>query len=193
GSLQNTGNPNDLAINGTGFFVVSPSTTGGQLYYTRAGDFHVDSNGYLVNPNGYYLMGVNGGGSVTNPPATSIQIGTGSEFTVGAGGLVTVINPTGSNNTYNIVLANVPNPDGLIKAGDSLYEANGASPAAGTPVYDSGDSNGMGGIQQGALEGSNVNLTSEMSNMIVAQTGYESNSKVINTENQMDQFMLQQV
>ncbi|MCY0892567.1 MAG: flagellar hook-basal body complex protein, partial [Acidibacillus sp.] len=46
GSLQNTGNPNDLAINGTGFFVVSPSTTGGQLYYTRAGDFHVDSNGY---------------------------------------------------------------------------------------------------------------------------------------------------
>ncbi|MCI0182778.1 flagellar hook-basal body protein [Sulfoacidibacillus ferrooxidans] len=203
GSLQNTGNPDDLAINGSGFFMLSPVTgatsgisiTGSNLYYTRAGDFHVDSNGYLVNPNGYYLMGVSGSGGVTNSSTlTAIQIsGTGSEFTIGASGLVTVIPASGSNYSYNIALANVTNPDGLIKAGDSLYEANGASPAAGPNSYSEGDSSGMGGIQQGALEGSNVNLTSEMSNMIVAQTGYESNSKVINTENQMDQFMLQQV
>lgn len=312
GSLQNTGNPNDLAINGTGFFVVSPSTTGGQLYYTRAGDFHVDSNGYLVNPNGYYLMGttskittpltteptpnvataatsvsgsatsggvnlnvqlngpipsttpsssdftitqsINGanpttvtptsgptvsgdgysftvtppgqiaanqtvvytvsynpnsstpawsGVNVSTTPSATLNIPpsgstaytltsnapTVANYTIGPDGTVSV---TGGNSSY-ISLVTVPNADGLVKAGDSLYQASSTTQSAGTPVYDSGDSSGMGGIQQGALEGSNVNLTSEMSNMIVAQTGYESNSKVINTENQMDQFMLQQV
>ncbi|PWI57601.1 flagellar hook-basal body protein [Sulfoacidibacillus thermotolerans] len=211
GSLQNTGGPSDLAINGSGFFIVSPSTNGGQLYYTRAGSFHVDSNGYLVNPNGYYLMGVAEPSGTTPPsqPAPSSTVptltavnvfepgatGTVGNYTIAPNGLVTVNNSTagGSNNYYYLPLVTVPNEEGLVKAGGSLYLSSSASTAGGAPQYGYGATGIYGSIQQGALEGSNVNLTKEMSNMIVAQTGYESNSKVINTENQMDQFMLQQV
>ncbi len=211
GSLQNTGSPNDLAINGTGFFIVSPSTSGGQLYYTRAGNFHVDSNGNLVNANGYYLMGINEStgttapaqpaASSTTPTLSAVNVtqpgnpGVVGNYTIGPNGLVTVNGATSgtSNQYYYIPLVSVSNANGLVKEGGNLYGASSAASPAGTPQYGFGTSGVFGGIQQGALEGSNVNLTKEMSNMIVAQTGYESNSKVINTESQMNQFMLQQV
>ncbi len=216
GSLTVSGVPSNLAINGGGFFLVCASPTGpnatAPLYYTRAGAFSVDSNGYLVTPNGYYVMGTGAVNSTTPPagPITSatppalaaININepnaatpTPGNYTIGPNGLVTVPSATtgGANNYAYIPLVNVENPGGLVKAGNSLYQASSATLPGGAPIYSAAGSGTAGQIQQGALEGSNVNLTSDMSNMIVAQTGYESNSKVINTVSQMDQFMLQQV
>ncbi|MHB1629963.1 MAG: flagellar hook-basal body protein [Bacilli bacterium] len=225
GSLTVNGVPSNLAINGGGFFMVCANQNGpnattppAPIYYTRAGDFSVDSNGYLVTPNGYYLMGTTPTISSTttpttpptsiNPPTTNqpalaaINVNepgatspTPGNYTIGPNGLVTVPNVTsgGANNYYYIPLVNVENPNGLVKAGNSLYQASSATLPGGTTVYSAAGTGTAGQIQQGALEGSNVNLTSDMSNMIIAQTGYESNSKVINTVSQMDQFMLQQV
>jgi len=216
GSLTVNGVPSNLAINGGGFFLVCANPTGptatAPLYYTRAGNFSVDSNGYLVTPNGYYVMGTPTTSSTTPPTAptttttqptlAAIKVNepgapspTPGNYTIGPNGLVTVPNATSGNpnNYYYIPLVNVENPNGLVKAGNSLYQASSATLPGGAPVYSAAGTGTAGQIQQGALEGSNVNLTSDMSNMIIAQTGYESNSKVINTVNQMDQFMLQQV
>ena len=213
GAMNITGNPNNLAISGNGFFLVSTNpapTKMSDLYFTRAGDFSVDSNGNLVTPNGYYLLGIKG---TTAPTLSTQATGTGdpsitlnsltsinvnntsnvaSSFSVGTNGIVTV---TGGN-TYYIPLATVENPNGLLDVGNNLYAPNSYSnPVEGTITYDVANdtTNGVGSITQGALEASNVDLTKEMSNMIVAQTGYEANSKVINTVNQMNQFMIQQV
>lgn len=201
GSLQDTGIPSDLAIDGTGFFVVSASPNASTpTYLTRAGQFSVDAGGYLVDPNGNYLLASNS--STPSAPTEGIQIPQGSTYTVSPSGEITVTTPsttsggTPTTQNYYLMLANVTNPQGLTSAGDNLYNTpiGTSSPATSTGVvYGQGSTAGFGSIQQGVLEGSNVNLTNEMSNMIVAQTGYESNSKVINTENQMDQFMLQQV
>ncbi len=229
GSLTVNGVPSNLAINGGGFFMVCANQNGpnattppAPIYYTRAGDFSVDSNGNLVTPNGYYLMGINQTPTSATTPAapaatttqpttlTAININeitntsagtfpitntTPGNYTIGPNGLVTVPNATSGNpnNYYYIPLVNVENPNGLVKAGNSLYQASSATLPGGAPIYSAAGAGSAGQIQQGALEGSNVNLTSDMSNMIVAQTGYESNSKVINTVSQMDQFMLQQV
>ena len=216
GSLNNTGNSNDLAISGNGFFVVDPvapsATTGTtgpvastgvtagdpgtNTYFTRAGNFAVDSNGNLVDPNGNYLMGVETKTAAGGVPAKAVwgpinvndSSGNPSSFTVGANGTVTVQ----GGNTYQLYLANFPNPSGLVSAGNNLF----TMPSGGNtgPVsYQTPGSGVMGTISQGYLESSNVDLTQEMSNMIQAQTMYDGNSKMIQTVSGMYQFMLQQV
>lgn len=213
GALTNTGNPNDLAITGNGFFVVYPSNStltssptppagstptspGTPTYYTRAGNFSVDSNGYLVDPNGNYLMGVetkNSSGTAVSPAVwgpinVNDSSGNPSTYTVGADGTVTVQ----GGNTYQLYLANFPNPAGLTSAGSNLYTAP-AGGNAGAVSYLTPGSGTFGTISQGYLESSNVDLTQEMSNMIQAQTMYDGNSKMIQTVSGMYQFMLQQV
>lgn len=222
GSSETTSNPNDLMISGSGFFILSSSPTGSitgnNIEFSRAGHFSVDSNGYLVAPNGMYLMGVSGnntayggafqvgggfsatGGSYTgslvainvNVSGTSASTtGTATSYSVGPDGQITLNGVSGTS--YELLLANFENPDGLIDQGNNNYTWS-ASAGTGTaglavdnPAFQSTS------LSQGMLEASNVDLTKEMSNMIVAQTGYDANSKVINTVNGMLQFMIQQV
>lgn len=197
GSLSQTGTPSDLAIDGNGFFAVSPNQNGSPLYFTRAGNFQVDSNGNLVTSNGYYVLGQltapsSSTPSTTAPTWTPINMdinGSPAQYTIGNNGEVSVSDGT-TTNTFYIPIANFPNPDGLGKFGNNLYQAP-TSGNSGTATYGQASSGNFGSINQGYLESSNVDLTRELSNMLIAQTGYSANSKVISTQDQMFQSLIQ--
>ncbi|MCF8568070.1 flagellar hook-basal body complex protein [Alicyclobacillus tolerans] len=113
---------------------------------------------------------------------------TPSQYTIGQDGTITVQ----GGKTYYLPLANFANPSGLQKVGDNLFVASSGG-NQGAPAYGQPGSPNFGSIQQGMLENSNVDLTKELSNMLVAQTGYSANSKVISTQNQMFQTLMQNV
>lgn len=170
GSLQQSGNKLDVAIQGNGFFQVTMPD--GTTNYTRDGAFQVDSQGRLVTATG--LPVANG---VTVPVnATSIAIG--------ADGVVTAQIPgsTAPQSIGTIALANFLNPAGLEPKGQNLYAESTASgqPASGTP-----GANGLGTLMQGFVETSNVNVVQELVTMIQTQRAYEMNSKAIQTSDQM--------
>jgi flagellar basal-body rod protein FlgG len=171
GDFSSTGNPLDLAIQGTGFFQVT--LPDGQIAYTRAGSFNLDSTGNIVTANGNPLQP-----SVTIPSdATSVTIG--SDGTIS----ITQTGQTAATQVGTIQLALFPNPGGLNSIGNNLFLATTASgdPVVGTP----GGTDGLGTIQQGMLEQSNVNIVEEFVQMIVAQRAYESNSRVVTAGDQM--------
>ena len=171
GNLQLTEGPLDLAVQGEGFFQVS--LPDGTTAYTRDGSFQVDSQGNVVTSNGYSVQ-----------PALQVPTGT-TKITVGTDGTVTAIvnNATAAPTTLgNIQLATFINPPGLSSMGGNLLQETAASgaPTVGTP-----GSNGLGAINQGYVETSNVNVTEELINMIQAQRAFEINSRAINTSDQM--------
>ena len=171
GDLSATGNPLDLAIQGNGFFQVTLPT--GETAYTRAGTFHMDSQGNVVTADG-------------NPVTPAITIPSGAtSITVGADGTVSVTQAgqQAAQQVGNIQLALFPNPGGLNSVGNNLLLATTASgdPIAGTP----GGSDGLGTIQQGYLEQSNVDVVEEFVAMIVAQRSYEASSRVVQSADEM--------
>jgi flagellar basal-body rod protein FlgG len=173
GDFESTGNQLDLAIQGAGFFQVQlPS---GQLAYTRAGNFQVDAQGQIVTPTGYPLQ-----------PSISIP-NSATSVTIGSDGTVSVSLPgqQQAQQVGQIQLAMFPNPGGLNSTGQNLFQATTASGDAilGVP----GGAEGLGTIQQGMLEQSNVNVVEEFIEMILAQRSYESNSKVVQAADQMFQ------
>ena len=205
GSDETTGNTLDLAIQtANGFFQVAtpsptsgstasdPVLTGATVDYTRAGNFTTNSEGYLVTQSGQYVVGVtadaNGNPTTTQ---TTIQIPSDAENpAVGSNGQVTYTDPTtGDQVTAGYIqLANFANDAGLSRDGGSLWSATAASGTTatlGTPGQ-----NGMGTIASGELESSNVDMATEFSNMIEAQNGYEADSKVITTADQMLQALV---
>jgi flagellar basal-body rod protein FlgG len=171
GDFTQTGNPLDLAIQGQGFFqVLLPN---GETAYTRAGSFHTDSSGNLVTQDGDPVQP-----AITIPSgATSITVG--SDGTVS----VTLAGQTAAQQIGALQIALFNNPGGLNSTGSNLYLVTTASGDAivGTP----GGSEGLGTIQQGMLEQSNVSVVDEFVNMIVAQRSYEANSRVVNAADQM--------
>ncbi|MBZ5628027.1 MAG: flagellar basal-body rod protein FlgG [Acidobacteriia bacterium] len=173
GDLSFTGNPLDLTIKGQGFFQVTMPS--GETAYTRAGTFHLDSQGNIVTGDGNSLEP-----SITVPQnATSVSIG--------ADGTVTVMLPgqAQAQQIGNIQLATFANPGGLNSVGNNMFLATTASgdPITGTP----GGSEGLGELQQGALEQSNVNVVEEFIQMILAQRSYEANSRVARAADEMFQ------
>jgi flagellar basal-body rod protein FlgG len=171
GNFSSTGNPLDLAIQGLGFFQVT--LPDGQIAYTRSGSFHLDSTGNIVTANGTPLQP-----SITIPPnSTTVTIGSDGTVSVTANG------QTAAQQVGSIQLAMFPNPGGLNSVGNNLYLATTASgdPIIGAP----GSAEGMGSLQQGMLEQSNVDVVAEFVNMIVAQRSYESNSRVVTSADQM--------
>jgi len=177
GDMTQTGAPLDLAIKGPGFFQVR--TPNGETAYTRSGNFHTDSTGNLVTADGNPLEP-----SITIPAdATSITIGTD--------GTVTVTQPgqTNAQQVGTIQLALFANPEGMNSIGQSLFMPTGASgdPVVGNP----GGSEGLGTIQQGTLEQSNVSVVQEFVDMILAQRSYEANSKVVRAADEMFQQLNQ--
>ena len=173
GDLTSTGNPLDLAIQGEGFFQVQ--LPNGDLAYTRSGEFHLDSQGEVVTADGNLLQP-----SITIPSnATSVTIGTDGTVSV------TLPGQQQAQQVGTIQLAMFANPGGLNSVGQNLFLPTTASGDAilGTP----GGSEGLGTIQQGSLEQSNVDVVDEFVQMILAQRAYESNSKVVQAADQMFQ------
>ena len=169
GSLKPTGNPLDFAIQGRGFFQIQMPN--GDLAYSRAGSFSLDSQGQIVTADGNILQ------PAVNIPADAMSI------SVGADGTISALQPGGASTTLGqIQLADFSNPAGLKLLGNSLFEPSNASgePSVGTP----GD-NGIGSIGQGMLEMSNVNIVEEMVNLIAGQRAYEMNSKAIKAADEM--------
>lgn len=173
GSVEQTGNPFDVAIEGDGFFAVQLPNQ--ELRYTRAGAFRIDANGQLVTADGYLM----------NPPIT-IQNGVDlSKINIGTDGTVTGIiagTPDATVNLGQIQLARFTNPAGLSSEGGNLYAATAAS---GTAILANPGQNGVGFLRQGSLEGSNVEVVTELITLIAAQRAYEINSRAIRAGDQM--------
>lgn len=177
GDLSSTGNPLDFAIEGTGFFqILMPNN---QIGYTRAGSFQPNYQGTLVTANGNELQP-----AITIPPnATNVTVG--SDGTVS----VTLPGQTQASQVGVIQLASFANPGGLNSIGSNIYLPTTAS---GEPVVGTaGGSEGLGTIQQGMLEQSNVNTVDEFVNMILAQRSYEANSRVVKAADEMLQQLNQ--
>ena len=173
GDFVSTGNDLDLVIEGKGFFQIS--TPDGEIAYTRSGAFKLDSEGKIVNSDGYAMEP-----SITIPSNTL-------ELSITSDGTVSVLQ-AGSNTTSEIgqiEIAQFINPGGLKALGKNLFSPTGSSgdAATGNP-----GSEGLGAINQGFLEMSNVNVVEEMVNMIVSQRAYELNSKAIQTADEMLQL-----
>ncbi len=170
GNLTQTSNSFDLAVDGQGFFQVQMPD--GTVGYTRDGAFRVDAQGQLVTKSGQPLQ-----------PAITIPANAQS-VTIATDGVVSVKQSGTAATTQvgQVQLANFINPAGLDPRGQNLFSESAASgnPNSGTPGI-----NGIGSLQQGYLETSNVNVVEELVSMIQAQRAYEINSKAIQTSDQM--------
>ncbi len=174
GNLEVTEQPLDMAVNGRGFMqILLPD---GQIAYTRDGQFQLNSNGDIVNPDGYLLE------PNINVPENATNI------TIGKDGTVTAVtdDQQAPQNLGQITLVNFINPQGLQAIGNNLFKATNASgdPAEGVPGL-----LGLGSLEQGMVESSNVEVVEELVNMITTQRAYEMNSKVVSATDQMLQFI----
>jgi flagellar basal-body rod protein FlgG len=170
GSLTNTGNSLDLAINGRGWFQVT--TPDGATVYTRDGAFNTNATGQLVTTDGYMVT-----------PSILIPINT-TNITVSQTGLVTATVPgqVQPQTLGQLTIANFVNEAGLQQLGSNLAQQTAAS---GQPTVSVPGDTSFGTIQQGYLESSNVDPVTEITNLIAAQRAYEMNSKVIQAADQM--------
>ena len=176
GNLQQTSNPLDVAINGQGFFqVLLPD---GTTAYTRDGSLHMDSNGQLVTSSGFHVQ------PAITIPANALTT------TIGRDGVISVTRAgtAAPSQVGTLQIANFVNPAGLQSMGENLYLETAAS---GTASASTPGSNGLGLINQGYVETSNVNVVEELVNMIQTQRAYEINSKAIQTSDQMLQKLAQ--
>jgi len=168
GSLKQTGEKYDLAIEGDGFLQVQRPD--GAFAYTRDGALKVNGQGRVTTSDGLPVLS---GFQPIPPGATGIS--------VSGNGEVTVQSPSGSQ-TFRVQLARFANASGLRSLGGNLYEE---TPGSGTVELGNPGEDGYGTLTQGFLESSNVNIVEEMVNMIQAQRAYEINSKSIQTSDEM--------
>jgi flagellar hook protein FlgE len=197
GAISKTGIQSDLAINGEGFFVVR-DTVSGEEFATRAGDFKVDSTGYLVTNKGYRLQGFSDATLTTRGdlridtvgmPTTSDPTATVAQYSIGADGKINVKLSDGTSFTRGqVLLQSVSNPQALLKRGENLFSGiDQAGPLAQTAVP---GTTGLGTIQAGALELSNVDLTSEFANLITTQRAFQANARVVTTSDEVLQELV---
>ena len=176
GSVINTQNQLDLAINGKGFFQITRPD--GTIAYTRDGSFQLNSQGQIVTGNGYLLDP-----NITVPDDTV-------SITIGTDGIVSVL--TQGNTTPqqigNIEIADFINPAGLQPIGENQYTETAAS---GTPTTGTPGLTGLGSVAQGSLESSNVNVVEELVRLIQTQRAYEMNAKSVETLDGMLRYLSQ--
>jgi flagellar hook protein FlgE len=237
GSLQTTARTLDLGISGEGFFMVADGTlpdddgiiqeTGEDAFsnvqYTRAGNFYMDRNGYLVNGDGKYLVGVRADGysvsvdedegvafddrpmpsgtdgvnlsdedGVINPEEGdlgTIRIPTTAQsMSIGQDGTITYVDYKGDLQfAGQILMAKFPNASGLEKTGSNYFQQTANS---GDRFVQVATVAGMGNINSGFLEMSNVDLSEEFTEMIVAQRGFQANSRIITTSDEILQELV---
>ena len=168
GELSNTQRSLDIAISGEGFLQVSMPN--GESRYTRDGALEINADGTLVSSGGY-----------TIEPAITIPSDTTS-INIGKDGSVNVTNSTSTSSVGTIQLVRFQNPSGLSSVGDNLYSETESS---GTPITGTASEDGFGSIQSGFLEKSNVQMVTELVNLITAQRAYEINSRAIRAGDDM--------
>ncbi len=176
GNLQQTSNNLDLAIKGEGFFQIQQPD--GTTAYSRDGSFQLNNNGQMVTNNGYTLLpGI-------TIPANAQSVTIGNDGTVS----VTLPGQVAPQTVGQLQLANFVNPAGLDPRGQNLFVETASS---GTPNAGAPNANGLGALQQGFVETSNVNVVEELVRMIQTQRAYELNSKAVQTSDQMLQKLSQ--
>jgi len=186
---QYTGRPLDVAVEGDGYFVLS---TGGQLTYTRAGNFYTDSENYLISANGSFIQGY-----VVDPDDGTLVLTAGQptrtnifvdpdyyDVTIDDNGAVIGLDRTTNDKTYlgQLILATFDNENALEKVGSNSYRETINS---GDAMYNTPGNGGAGTLNPGSLEMSNVDLASEFTDMIVTQRGFQANSRIITTTDSM--------
>ena len=168
GALIPTGNPLDLAISGTGFFQVT--NPNGGTSFTRSGSFKLDGGGNIVDASGNALV------PAVNVPGNNagISVGANGQISAQVGGQPEVLG--------QIQLANFANPSGLSAAGGNLLNESAGS---GAPVVGGPEEGGRGTVLSGFLEGSNVDITEEIVDQIVAKAAFKANINVIKTNDEL--------
>ncbi len=176
GTVQQTENPLDLAIQGEGYFQIE--LPNGEIAYTRDGAFKLSPDGEIVTLDGYIVEP-----AITVPEdAIDIAINAAGEVEVTLEGQVEPAN------LGQLEVSTFINPAGLEAIGDNLFLE---TPASGDPIVGIAGEEGVGTLLQGYLENSNVDPVREITNLIVAQRAYEMNSKVITTSDEMLQALNQ--
>lgn len=168
GNLEETGSPLDLVISGQGFFQVEDLS--GNIVFTRDGNFKPDALGNLVNSQGLKLSP-----GITVPPQASVSVDQ-------SGAISAAVGNAPATNIGNVQIANFPNPAGLEALGGNLLKETVASGAA---VLGNPGDEGFGSILSSFLERSNVEVVSELVNLIVSQRAYETNSRAISAADEM--------
>jgi flagellar basal-body rod protein FlgG len=169
GPAKMTYNPYDLMLDGPGFFQVL--TPQGETAYTRTGAFHIDSQGILQLSNGSKLV-----------PQITIPTNAVNVVFTHSGEVKAQLPGAGEATLGQLQIVNFQNEQGLVASGEGLYKS---SLASGAPIQGIPGENGVGMIQQGALEGSNVNVANSMVDMITTQRAYEMGAKVMGVADQM--------
>ena len=177
GAMQNTGRALDVGMSGEGFFALNVN---GQTQYTRAGNFYTDNAGDIVNGDGSYLLSTTG---------QKITIPAGAKsLSIGKDGQVSYVNDAGvSTQVGQIQIVTFANNAGLSKVGANnfIQSQNSGVPNPGIPGQQ-----GRGELVSGALEMSNVDLSEEFTEMIVAQRGFQANTRIITTSDEILQELV---
>jgi flagellar hook protein FlgE len=202
GAFARTNVGTDLALTDEGFFVVRDPISNTQ-YVTRAGDFILDETGMLVTTMGLRVQGFNDSAlttigdiqiDTTGMPPTSNPLATMVSFAIDQEGRINVNLSDGTQFVRGqILLQNFSNPQGLMKEGNNLYSGIGAAGPLGgatSPTPAAPGTNGLGRIQAGALELSNVDLATEFTNLITTQRAYQANARIITTSDEMLQELV---
>lgn len=198
GTRQTTGNALDVSIEGEGFFQIaegSPTAANSPLTptsYTRAGNFSVSTNGFLTNQQGQYVVGYQMDTATNQPIATEvgIQIPRGATgVAIDATGGVSWVDPNTSTRVtgYRLTLATFSNASGLERTGGNSWTVSANS---GQKLVNTPGEGGAGATQGGSIEMSNVDLAQTFTNMITAQRGFQANSRVISTADEMLQDLV---
>jgi flagellar hook protein FlgE len=214
GAVNQTGVTTDMAISGEGFFVVKKllDATNSELFATRAGDFHLDSAGFLVTNQGYRVQGitdtieVNQDYTVSTATKGDIKFDRGSlpagvtstaevtNITVDANGKINMLLADGTQYTRGqILLQKFNNPNALLKQGNNLYSGLATAGPATASLADIGyapNTNGLGRVDAGSLEISNVDIAREFANMITTQRAFQANARVVTASDEMLQEMV---
>lgn len=190
GALTSTGVTTDLGISGRGFFIVRDPTSG-SIYASRDGSFRLDDNGFLVTQAGLRVRGLTGG-SAGSAPATLADIRIGQNMPAGAelqsisidrqGNLIEFYSDGTSATTNKIQLQNFNDTSALMREGNNLYSGLTAAGPLGGGILAGGNDpgeSGLGNIQSGVLESSNVDLTAQFSDLITTQRSFQAGSRLI--------------
>ena len=214
GSLQTTGQWSDIGLNGDGYFMVGTGLDSAdlvqgtsQIQFTRAGNFTVDKDGYLTDQHGNFVLGLQATPPPQTPPVTfgttlgALKLPNGaSSVSIDQNGVMSY-DLNGRQILGKIELAKFPNPAGLSRVGSNNLEDSPNSGIfdptdptgatnGGNVIWGDANTQGLGSMASGALEMSNVDLALEFTNMIVAQRGFQANTRVITTSDEVLQELV---
>lgn len=201
GALSRTDIQTDLSISGEGFFIVKDIASSKE-FATRAGDFHLDKDGYLVTNKGFRVQGFSDSALTTRGdikidgtgrPATASATATLQTFNIDPEGRINISLSDGTKYVRGqVLLQQFQDPQSLLKEGDNLYSGVAfAGPLGGTtPQAEAPGTNGLGRIQAGSLELSNVDIANEFANLITSQRGFQASARIITTSDEVLQELV---